>query len=163
MQRADASESKIMFFGNGGSAAISSHMATDYGKNGGFRTLCFSDAATLTCLSNDLGYAEVFAHQIDRHARKNDVVVAISSSGASPNILRAVDVAREKECTILTLSGFAADNPLRRMGDWNVYLPSHSYGFVEIGHLSVLHAILDASMGLDWPVEPANAEKNPHA
>ena len=78
---AHASGNKVMFIGNGGSAAIASHMAIDYTKNGGIRALAFNDGAALTCLGNDLGYAQVFARQIEMHARAGDLLIAISSSG----------------------------------------------------------------------------------
>lgn len=138
---------KLMFIGNGGSAGISSHCAIDYSKNGGMRSTAFNDGAALTCLGNDLGYENVFARQIDLHARSGDALIAISSSGKSQNILKAVDVARERGCFILTLSGFGADNPLRRLGDQNYYVNSGEYGFVEITHLALIHAILDLEMG----------------
>lgn len=139
---------KLIFIGNGGSSAIASHMATDYSKNGKLRAMAFNDSATLTCLGNDLGYENVFATQLDWHARPGDLLIAISSSGKSPNILKAVKVARARECSIFTLSGFEADNPLRTMGDVNIHVPSNEYGFVEIIHLSICHCILDFSMGL---------------
>jgi D-sedoheptulose 7-phosphate isomerase len=132
-----------MFIGNGGSASIASHCAIDYSKNGGIRSLCFNDGAALTCLANDLGYEQVFAQQVDMHARPGDVLVAISSGGASPNILRAVEVARQRGCFVISLSGFAADNPLRSLGDLNYHVPASRYGFVEITHLALCHAILD--------------------
>src|SRR5215472_15027346 len=72
---------KLMVIGNGGSAAIASHLATDYTKNGGIRTLAFNDGAMLTCLSNDLGYENVFAKQIEMFAQKGDLLLAVSSSG----------------------------------------------------------------------------------
>lgn len=138
---------KLIFIGNGGSAAIASHMAVDYSKNGGMRALAFNDASFLTCLGNDLGYEHVFAKQVELHAAAGDLLIAISSSGRSPNILNAVEIARDRDCRILTLSGFAADNPLRRLGDYNLWVPSPSYGFVEIAHLAVCHCILDTAMG----------------
>ena len=142
-----AAGGKLMFIGNGGSAGIASHMAIDYSKNGGFRSLAFNDGAALTCLGNDLGYDQVFAKQVDLHANAGDMLIAISSSGKSANILHAVEVARERGCFILTLSGFARDNPLRSFGDVNIYVPSREYGFVEISHLALCHAVLDLEMG----------------
>ena len=142
---------KLMFIGNGGSAGICSHMATDYSKNGNMRALAFNDGAMLTCLSNDLGYENVFAKQLDLHAAAGDLLIAISSGGRSKNILNAVDVARRRGCRIVTLSGFAADNPLRKLGDVNFYLGSDQYGFVEVGHLAICHAILDFACGQDVP------------
>lgn len=138
---------KIMFIGNGGSAGIASHCAIDYSKNGGMRSTAFNDGAALTCLANDLGYENVFSKQIDLHARKGDLLMAISSSGKSPNILKACDMARERGCTIYSFSGFGADNPLRSKGDLNFYVNSGEYGFVEISHLALIHSLLDLEMG----------------
>jgi D-sedoheptulose 7-phosphate isomerase len=126
-------------------------MATDYSKNGNMRSLAFNDGSMLTCLGNDLGYENVFAKQIDLHAAPGDLLIAISSSGRSRNILEGVAVARKRGCRIVTLSGFGADNPLRKLGDVNFYLPSDQYGYVEIGHLAICHAILDFACGLKVP------------
>jgi D-sedoheptulose 7-phosphate isomerase len=146
-----AAGNKLIFVGNGGSAAIASHMATDYSKNGGVRSLALNDASMLTCLGNDLGYDRVFAKQIELHARSGDLVIAISSSGRSANILNAVEAAAAAGCTIATMSGFTPDNPLRRKGEWNFYVASDRYGFVEIGHLTICHAVLDFLCGLPAP------------
>ncbi|TBA93650.1 SIS domain-containing protein [Rhizobium ruizarguesonis] len=140
---------KIMFIGNGGSAAIASHMATDYSKNGGLRAMAMNDGATLTCLSNDLGYENVFSTQIGMHANEGDLLVAIR--GRSESITKAVRTAREKGCAIMTLSGFAPGNPLRDLGDLNFYVASDQYGYVEIAHLAICHAVLDFSCGLVPP------------
>ena len=145
--RAHDAGNKIIFIGNGGSAGIASHLAIDFCKNGGLRAMAFNDAAALTCLGNDLGYENVFAQQIDFHARPGDLLLAISSSGQSPNILAAVRAARDRDCAVVTLSGFAEANALRRAGDVNFYIRSHEYGFVEVAHLSLCHAILDLDRG----------------
>lgn len=134
---------KLIFIGNGGSAAIASHMSIDYWKNGGIGAMAFNDSSLLTCISNDYGYQYVFEKPIDRFACEGDLLVAISSSGKSANILRAGDLAREKRCFAMTLSGFDASNPLRSKGHINFYIPSHSYGIVEVNHLAILHAMLD--------------------
>lgn len=144
---AHARNNKIMVIGNGGSAAIASHIATDYAKNGGFRTQAFNDGATLTCLGNDLGYDQVFAAQVRLFAQAGDLLIAISSSGQSPNILSAVDAACAAGCRIVTLSGFLPDNPLRGLGDVNLYVASNRYGFVELSHMSLCHMVLDFAMG----------------
>ncbi len=138
---------KNIFIGNGGSAAIASHMAIDYSKNGRLPSLAFNDGSALTCLGNDLGFENVFAEQIKLHARQGDLLFAISSSGASANILAAVKQAKESGCQVITLSGFSADNPLRVQGTLNWYVESSEYGFVEISHLVICHAILDLEMG----------------
>jgi D-sedoheptulose 7-phosphate isomerase len=138
---------KLMFVGNGGSAGICSHMATDYSKNGKIRSMAFNDSSALTCIGNDLGYERVFAEQIEFHGNPGDILIAISSSGRSPNILNAVETAKKKSCKVVTLSGFESDNPLRRAGDLNIFLLNKEYGFVEVGHLAILHAVLDLHMG----------------
>lgn len=152
---------KLMFIGNGGSAGIASHMAIDYSKNGGIRSTAFNDGAALTCIGNDLGYENVFAKQVDLHARPGDLLIAISSSGQSMNILKAADVARERGCTVYTFSGFKPENPLRNYGDLNFYVDSKEYGFVEITHLALIHSILDLEMG--WGIDAAEASKSTRA
>jgi D-sedoheptulose 7-phosphate isomerase len=140
---------KIIFIGNGGSAGIASHLAIDFSKNGGLRALAFNDPSALTCLGNDLGYENVFAKQLDFHARSGDLLIAISSSGRSPNILEAVKVARGRDCNVVTYSGFTESNDLRRTGDINFYVRANKneYGFVEVAHLALCHAVLDIDMG----------------
>ncbi|WP_051340663.1 SIS domain-containing protein [Azospirillum halopraeferens] len=158
VRSAHAAGNKVMFIGNGGSAGICSHHAVDYSKNGGIRSMAFNDGAMLTCLGNDYGYEHVFAKQIDYHGRRGDVLVAISSSGRSANILNGVCAARAIGCEVVTLSGFAPDNPLRRAGDINVYIESFEYGFVELAHTSMLHALLDLAMGWGTATAPTLAE-----
>lgn len=160
---AHAAGNKIMFVGNGGSSTIASHMAIDFSKNGDLRAVCFTDAAALTCLGNDLGYENVYAKQIEMLGCPGDVLVAISSSGNSPNILAAVAAARMAKATVITLSGFAADNKLRGLGDYNLYVANRSYGFVEVAHLAILHAILDIACGYGGVAEPAETAYQPRA
>jgi D-sedoheptulose 7-phosphate isomerase len=147
IRRASSQGNTTLIAGNGGSAGIASHLAIDYSKNGGLRMMALNDAAALTCLANDLGYEQVFAKQVEMHGRKGDLLIAISSSGRSPNILKSVEAARAKGMDVATLSGFDADNPLRQMGDVNFFTASHLYGFVEILHTTLLHAALDFEMG----------------
>ncbi len=134
---------RIFFIGNGGSAAIASHCAIDYLKNGRLRATALNDGAALTCISNDLGYDKVFSHQLEMHARLGDVLVAVSSSGESENILSAVQTMWDMHNIVVTLSGFKPDNRLRSKGHVNFYVPSDRYGIVEVVHLTILHAILD--------------------
>lgn len=145
--RCKQNNARIYFVGNGGSAGIASHMAIDWMKNGGYASTCFNDGASLTCLTNDVGFENVFALPLSRQTRPGDLLIAISSSGKSANIIAAVKAARAAGATVLTLSGFSPDNPLRRLGDMNFYVPNNLYGFVEIAHLCICHALLDLSMG----------------
>jgi D-sedoheptulose 7-phosphate isomerase len=135
---------KIILIGNGGSAAIASHVAIDLSKNAHTRAITFNDAATLTCLSNDYGYEEVFAKQVEYYARPGDTLVAISSSGVSANIINAVAVANHGgRIATITFSGFDPDNQLRRTGHINFYVSSMRYGYVELAHMILLHSVID--------------------
>jgi D-sedoheptulose 7-phosphate isomerase len=133
----------VLFIGNGGSAAIASHMAIDFSKNAGIRALAFNDGAALTCLGNDFDFSEIFSRQLFFHGRPNDLLIAISSSGRSPDILEAVSAARSIGLSVVTFSGFSPSNPLRSSGDLNFYIPSELYGIVEISHHVLCHAIVD--------------------
>jgi len=136
----------VMFVGNGGSASIASHMAIDFMKNGNMRTLSFNDGCMLTCLGNDLGFDHVFEKPIDMQARESDVLIAVSSSGKSQNIILAARKAVEKKCKVYTFSAFNEDNPLRKEGDVNFFVPCMpgEYGFAEIAHLALIHCALEA-------------------
>ncbi|MBK5286025.1 MAG: SIS domain-containing protein [Bacteroidia bacterium] len=137
---------KVVMIGNGGSAGICSHQAVDYWKNGNIKAVTFNDSSLLTCISNDFSYAEVFSKPIEMFAEEGDMVYCISSSGKSVNILNAAKAAKEKKCDIITFSGFDDKNPLRQEGVFNFYIPNYSYGMVEILHLFIIHAILDAKL-----------------
>ena len=138
---------KILFIGNGGSAAIAAHFALDYWHAGRMRAMAFNDGESLTCVANDHGYEQVFAMPIERFADPGDVLVAISSSGNSANILRGVEAAREAACAVITLSGFDRDNHLKPLGDLNFHVPVRHYGYVEVAHMGILHCILDTASG----------------
>ncbi len=137
---------KVIFIGNGGSSAIASHCSIDYSRTAGIRSQNFNDGASLTCLGNDYGYEYVFSKQIEFHGQKDDILVAISSSGNSKNIINAVNVGIKKKMFIITLSGFKRSNKLRSLGDLSFYVSNNSYGYVEILHLTILHSFLDFLM-----------------
>lgn len=136
----------LYFIGNGGSAGIAIHMTADFLKNGRMRTVSMYNPATITCLGNDFGYEFVFSKQLKLLARHGDLLVAISSSGNSANILRAIETAKEKGCRVVTLTGFREDNQARRMGDLNIYVPSMEYGIVESVHNIILQEAVDVLM-----------------
>ena len=138
---------KLIFIGNGGSAAIASHMALDWTKAGGIPSLAFNDLVALTAFSNDNGYENVFKNQLYYHMAPSDYLIAISSSGESKNIINSVEYARERNVYTVTFSGFSPLNTLRNKGHLNFYVPSHEYGFVELAHLTLLHALLDIHRG----------------
>lgn len=134
---------KVILIGNGGSASIANHIAVDLWKNGGVKAISFSDSSLLTCVSNDFGYKYVFEKPLEMFAEEMDVLIAISSSGKSENILNGVKAAKNKLCRIITMSGFTPDNPLRLLGEINFYVPSNSYGYVEIAHSVLCHYFVD--------------------
>jgi D-sedoheptulose 7-phosphate isomerase len=135
---------KVMVIGNGGSSAIASHMAIDFLKNAKVPALAFNDPSFLTCLANDLGYESVFEKPVEMFSKEGDILFAISSSGRSASILNAVKMAKKKKVFVVTLSGFARNNPLKKMGDINFYVPSFSYGFVELTHSVICHWVIDS-------------------
>lgn len=141
-----AAQAKVMVMGNGGSAAIASHLHNDLCKAVGVRSMVFNEPPLLTALANDHGYGCVFERPVDMWAEKNDVMVAISSSGCSENILRAARAAVERECSVITLSGFKQDNPLRHFGNLNFYVIAEMYGLVEVAHSALVHYLADAAM-----------------
>jgi D-sedoheptulose 7-phosphate isomerase len=145
------SKGKLFFVGNGGSAGIVSHLAVDFWKMGGMRSMVFSDPAFLTCISNDYGYAHVYEKPIESFTDQGDVLIAISSSGQSENILRAAKAAQKGGAKVITLSGFEPKNPLRALGDVNFYVPSHAYNYVETLHMLLCVSILDCMLATQNP------------
>jgi D-sedoheptulose 7-phosphate isomerase len=137
----------IFLIGNGASASMASHFAADLAKNGHVHTEVFTDLSLITAISNDMGYEHVYAEPLRRRGRKGDMLVAISSSGRSPNILAAVKVAREVGLEVVSLSAMSSENPLRRGGDLNIHLPCRSYGEAETGHAAILHHWMDRVAG----------------
>ena len=133
----------LYLVGNGGSAGVASHSATDFLNVGKLRAATLHDPSLLTCMSNDYGYEVAFARIVATVATSADVLIAISSSGQSANIRNAAAEMRKLGGKTVTLSGFKRDNPLRLLGDINVWLDSSDYGMVEIGHQFVLHNIAD--------------------
>lgn len=134
----------IYVIGNGGSSGIASHFCIDLLNVIKVGALTLYDSNVMTCISNDYGYDQVFALPLRTLLKKNDLLVAISSSGQSSNILKGAEVAKEKEVKVVTLSGFKPHNPLRALGNLNFHLAVSDYGLVEMGHFFLLHTIIDS-------------------
>jgi len=132
----------IYLIGNGASGSMASHFAADLAKNAHLHTEVFSDLSLITAISNDMGYEWVFAEPLRRRAKKGDMLVAISSSGASKNILCATEVAQKIGLKV-TLSAMSPQNPLRSSGSLNIYLPAKTYGYAETCHAAILHHWMD--------------------
>lgn len=139
---------KIIIVGNGGSASIASHFSMDLTKNAGIRCVNFNEPDLITCFANDYGYERWVEKAIALYGDEGDVLIAISSSGQSKNILNGCKAARNKKFSkIITFSGFKSDNPLRQLGDINLWVDSKAYNYVENIHqlwlLSVVDLIID--------------------
>ena len=106
IQQSQLNNGKIIFVGNGGSAAMASHLSVDLTKAANIRAINFNEADLITCFANDYGYENWVSRALEAYADANDVVVLISSSGKSPNIINGVFQARKLDLPIITLSGF---------------------------------------------------------
>ncbi len=133
----------VFFCGNGASASMAEHMSHDWFQNAVVNTLTCAETTHLTAISNDIGYDQVFSYRVSRVLSHKDMLVGISSSGNSPNIVNAIRTAKEKQAIVVTLSGMKEDNRIRRMGDLNFYVPLPTYGEVESAHAVLLHCVLD--------------------
>lgn len=137
--------------GNGASAAFANHMALDWTKNGEVPTQSFANSALLTAMGNDLGFNEAFAAPLSWYAQSGDLLVTISSSGNSANIITAIETARAKGLDVVTFSGLKPNNKSRQLGNLNFYIPAKTYGIVECAHQVLLHLWLDCFMGIkEW-------------
>ena len=134
---------KVIVVGNGGSAAISSHVAVDLTKAAKVRAVNFNEANLITCYANDYGYDQWVSRALESYADEGDVALLISSSGKSLNIVNGAIKARELGLTVVTLSGFDKKNPLRALGDINLWVDSSAYNVVEMGHQIWLLSIVD--------------------
>lgn len=133
----------VYVIGNGGSAGIASHFSNDLMKALQIPSQTFYDSNLMTCLSNDIGYENVFSYPLERLLKPNDLLVAISSSGKSPNIVNAAQSAIQRKVPLITLSGFLGKNPLRALGVLNFWIDRCDYGLVETAHFFLLHTIID--------------------
>lgn len=140
-------DSKIIFAGNGASASISAHGAVDFSKQGSIRGITFNEANLITCFSNDFGYENIYSEALGIYASLHDLVVLISVSGESQNVINAAKKAKEMKLKVVTFSGKDNNNRLKSMGDLNFWVDSHAYNKVECVHMIWLTAVIDAVIG----------------
>jgi D-sedoheptulose 7-phosphate isomerase len=138
-----AASGKVIVVGNGGSAAMASHVTVDLIKAAKFRAMNFNEASLVTCFANDYGYENWVDMALKAYADPKDLVMLISSSGKSPNIVNGARRAREMNLKIITFSGFSDENPLRTLGDFNFWANSNDYNVVEMTHHIWLLALVD--------------------
>ena len=140
--------SKTLIFGNGGSAAIASHVSVDLTKNAKIKCTNYNEADLITCFANDYGFDRWIEKTVDFYADEKDVIILISSSGKSKNMINACKAARNKKISkIITLTGHDKDNPLSKLGDINLWINSKAYNFVENMHQLWLLTVCDLIIG----------------
>lgn len=134
---------KIIIFGNGGSANIANHIANDLTNASKIKTLSFADVGIITCFTNDYGYENWVSKAIEYHYEKGDIIILISSSGMSMNMVKAAIKCEKEKKYFITLSGFDKKNKLYKYGNCKFYVNSKSYNYVELVHMQILMSIVD--------------------
>ena len=135
---------KVLIFGNGGSAAIANHFTIDILKNTEIRCVNFNEASTISCLSNDFGYENWVKKSIEYNSDKGDVVIIISSSGESKNMINACKYVKKKKLPLITLTGFKKENSVSKLGLVNFWVDSKIYNHVENTHQFLLLTVVDS-------------------
>jgi D-sedoheptulose 7-phosphate isomerase len=138
---------KVIIAGNGGSAAMASHVSVDFTKQGNVRTINFNEADLITCFTNDYGFEQWVARALDVYADHGDLAIFISSSGKSVNMINAAQAAKKIGLKVVTLTGFSEGNPLKQLGDVNFWLDSKAYNIIENTHQIWLLMICDLLVG----------------
>lgn len=136
---------RVYWVGNGGSSALCAHLSQDLMNKLDVRSLVFNDASLLTCMANDYGYENVYSIPLSKHLEEGDLLIAVSSSGNSKNIISSVDLAHRLGANTVTLSAFNAENALFNVSgsDVSFWLPCSLYGHAEVGHEAILHALIE--------------------
>lgn len=135
---------KIIIFGNGGSAAIANHFSIDLTKTAGIRCVNFNESSLLTCFSNDYGYENWVKKTIEFHAKKGDLIILISSSGESKNMINACNFSIKRKIKVVTFTGFNKNNRLSKLGNINFWVNSKEYNYIENTHQFLLLSLVDS-------------------
>ena len=141
--RVSKGKGKVIIFGNGGSAAIASHLTVDFINAAKIKAISFNDSSIITCFSNDYGYENWVDKALEYYAEDGDLVILISSSGQSENMINGAKRAKLMGLNVITLSGFLPNNPLRKLGDVNLWVDSKAYNIVEMTHNIWLLSVVD--------------------
>ena len=134
---------KIIIVGNGGSAAIASHFSVDMTKNGGVRCVNFNESDLLTCFANDYGYQNWVKEALRFYSDKGDLVILISASGNSKNMINAAKYLKKNKMKLVTFTGFDGKNLLSKFGTLNFKVDSKEYNFIENAHQYWLLTLVD--------------------
>lgn len=133
----------LFLVGNGASSSMASHFATDIMKNGRIKTMIFTDASLLSAVGNDYCFDQLYKKPLQWYSSTGDLLIAISSSGRSENVLQSCNYAQQTGLKVVTLSAMRPDNPLRKKGHLNFYVTAKSYGTAESSHAVILHHWMD--------------------
>ena len=143
IQKSIHNKSKVYIVGNGGSASIASHVSVDFAKVAGVPSSTFNNSNLITCFANDYGYENWVVEAIKAYTNLNDLIILISSSGTSKNIVNAAQYCKDNNIDLITLSGFTKDNPLSTLGNVNFHIESTEYNYIEMSHHIILLALVD--------------------
>lgn len=143
---------KIIIFGNGGSANIANHIANDLTNAAKITSISFSDVGIITCFINDYGFENWVSKAIEYHYEKGDIIILISSSGMSMNMVKAAIKCKKEKKYLVTLSGFSKNNKLFKYGDCRFHVNSKSYNYVELAHMQLLMSIVDLAKKYQWTI-----------
>lgn len=144
LRKYNKKKNKVHIFGNGGSSAIASHFSMDLTNNSNIKCLNYNDASLITCYSNDFGFSNWISRVIDKYGYKDDLLIIVSSSGRSKNMINAIKSAKQKKFSnIITLTGFSKNNPVKKAGDLNLWLDSDEYNIIENIHQFWLLMVVD--------------------
>ena len=138
--------STVHFVGNGGSASICDHISQDFFTKWGIKTMTYSSPALMSRNANDVGWENVFSEALEKTISKHDILVAISSSGRSQNILNAMSVADKKGAFIVAITGMDKyKNKITKKSNilFDIHIPSNIYGHIEVATEALLHSLID--------------------
>ena len=138
---------KVILIGNGGSSAIASHVSVDLNKAVGIKSINFNEYDLITCLSNDYGYENWVSKALEYHLEKHDLIIIISSSGNSQNLINAAKFAKSKKNKLVTLTGFSKKNKLTKYSSLSLWIDSKAYNIIENAHQLWLTLVCDMIIG----------------
>ena len=137
----------IYLAGNGGSASTASHMSTDFTKNAKIKSMSFNDVNLITCFSNDYGYENWLKAAINYHAKPRDLIILLSVSGESKNLINAANFCKKNNIKLITITGAKKNNTLSKKGNVNYWINSKAYNIVEVVQMTILASIVDKIIG----------------
>tara|TARA_B100001250_G_C19636790_1_gene716366 strand:+ start:433 stop:981 length:549 start_codon:yes stop_codon:yes gene_type:complete len=143
INKCNQSNGRVYIVGNGGSSSIASHVSVDFVKAGKINSNTFNNSNLITCFANDYGHDMWITEAIRSYTQKNDMLILISSSGTSKNIINAAKYCNENNISLITLSGFSDQNTLSKLGNVNIHIKSDNYNFIEMSHHIILLSIVD--------------------